>query len=148
MTNTSDKPAGAAAMPQFDDFKKLMEQFQLPGVDVGAVVDWQRKDMEALAEANRQAFEGFQALAARRNAILQEAFAQWQSTLKDSTGPDAMSKGAEAARKGVEQAMANFRELADMEAQSRAKAWKVVQDRMQENMANLQKLFQPKKNAE
>lgn len=146
MTNSSDKPAGA--MPQFDDFKKLMEQFQLPGVDVGAVVDWQRKDMEALAEANRQAFEGFQALVKRRNEILQEAFAQWQSAVKDSTGADAMTKGAEAARKGVEQAMANFRELADMEAQSRAKAWKVVQDRMQENMANLQKLFQPKKDAE
>ena len=31
-----------------------------------------------------------------------------------------------------------------MEAQSRNNAWKVVQDRMQENLANLQKLLQPK----
>ena len=40
--------------------------------------------------------------------------------------------------------MANFRELAEMEAQSRNNAWKIVQDRMQENMASLQKLLQPK----
>ena len=40
--------------------------------------------------------------------------------------------------------IANVRELAEMEAQSRNNAWKVVQDRMQENLANLQKLLQPK----
>jgi hypothetical protein len=31
-----------------------------------------------------------------------------------------------------------------MEAQSRNNAWKIVQERMQENMATLQKLLQPK----
>jgi hypothetical protein len=31
-----------------------------------------------------------------------------------------------------------------MEAQSRNDAWKIVQERMQENMVNLQKLLQPK----
>ena len=31
-----------------------------------------------------------------------------------------------------------------MEAQSRSKAWKVLQDRFQENVANLQKLLKPK----
>ena len=50
----------------------------------------------------------------------------------------------EAAKKGVQQAIANIKELADMEAQTRSKAWKVVQDRFQENLANLQKLLQPK----
>ena len=57
---------------------------------------------------------------------------------------DAMSKRAEMAKKGVQQAIANFRELAEMEAQSRSKAWKVLQDRFQENVANLQKLLKPK----
>jgi DNA-binding protein YbaB len=40
--------------------------------------------------------------------------------------------------------MADFRELSEMEAEARNNAWKVVQERMQENMANLQKLLQPK----
>ncbi len=55
-----------------------------------------------------------------------------------------MSKQAEAVRQGVEKAVANFRELSQMEAQTRNNAWKVVQDRMQENMASLQKLLQPR----
>ena len=49
-------------MPFFD-FTKLMSQFRLPGVDFAALVDRERKNIEALAEANRIAFEGWQPLA-------------------------------------------------------------------------------------
>ena len=42
--------------------------------------------------------------------------------MKDATGKDAMSKGADMAKQGVQQAIANFRELTEMEAQSRGKA--------------------------
>jgi len=146
METDSKQPIGADAnaMPWLNDLKKLIEKFQLPGVDVAALVEWQRKDMEALAEANRQASEGIKALVERRNEILQETLAQWQAALKDATSTDAMSKQAEAVRQGVQQAIANFRELSEMEAQARSNAWKVVQDRLQENLANLQKLLQPK----
>ncbi|GAA4351022.1 phasin family protein [Variovorax defluvii] len=143
------KAAGTAAfnpleMPPLADLAKLMEQYKLPGVDVGALVEWQRKDMEALAEANRQAYEGMQALAQRRSEILRDTLAQWQQALGSMASPDALAQQSETARRGIEQAMADFRELAEMEAQTRNNAWKVVQDRLQENMANLQKLLQPK----
>jgi phasin family protein len=127
-----------------DDIKKLSEKFKLPGVDVAALVDWQRKDMETLVEANRQAYEGVRALIERRNEILQETLAQFQAAVKDATSSEAIAKQAEAGKQGVQQVLANIRELAEMEAQSRNNAWKVVQDRMQENLANLQKLLQPK----
>ena len=127
-----------------DDIKKLTEKFQLPGVDVAALVDWQRKDMETLVEANRQAYEGVRALIERRNEILQETLAQFQAAVKDATSSEAIAKQAEAGKQGVQQVLANIRELAEIEAQSRNNAWKVVQDRMQENLANLQKLLQPK----
>ena len=133
-----------SALPSLADLGKLVEKFKLPGIDVNAIVESQRKDMEALAEANPQAYEGIKALAQRRNEILQEALVQWQDAMKDATGKDALSKRAEMAKKGVQQAIANFRELAEMEAQSRGKAWKVLQDRFQENVSNLQKLLKPK----
>ena len=146
METESKQSTGAepSAMPWLDDIKKLIDKYQLPGVDVAALVDWQRKDMEALAEANRQAFEGIKALIDRRNEILQETLAQWQATVKDATSADAMSKQAEAVKQGVEKAVANFTELSQMEAQARNNAWKVVQDRIQENLSNIQKLLQPK----
>jgi hypothetical protein len=46
--------ADSSTMPWLDDIKKLIDKYRVPGVDVAALVDWQRKDMEALAEANRQ----------------------------------------------------------------------------------------------
>ena len=143
---TSKQSTGTddTSTPWLDDIKKLTEKFQLPGVDVAALVDWQRKDMEALVEANRQAYEGVRALIERRNEILQETLAQWQAAVKDATSSEAIAKQAEAGKQGVQQVIANIRELAEMEAQSRNNAWKVVQDRMQENLANLQKLLQPK----
>lgn len=142
MENESKPSAGA--VPWLDDLKKLVDRFQLPGVDVAALIDWQRKDMEAIAEANRQAYEGIKTLVDRRSEILQETLAQWQAALKDATSPDAMSKQADAAKQGLEKAVANFRELSQMEVDLRTNAWKVLQDRMQENLGNLQKLLQPK----
>jgi phasin family protein len=136
--------AGTGAMPWLGDLKKMAEKFALPGFDIAAFVEWQRKDMEALAEANRQAYEGIQALVSRRNEILQETLAQWQAAMKDFAGGGAMTKQAETAQQQVEKAVADFRELSQMEAQARNNAWKVMQQRMQENLANLQKLLQPK----
>ena len=143
---TSNQSTGtdSTSTPWLEDIKKLTEKFQLPGVDVAALVDWQRKDMETLVEANRQAYEGVRALIERRNEILQETLAQFQAAVKDATSSEAIAKQAEAGKQGVQQVLANIRELAEMEAQSRNNAWKVVQDRMQENLANLQKLLQPK----
>ena len=141
------RPARArksVALPSLDDLGKLVGRLKLPGVDVAAIVESQRKDMEALAEANRQAYEGIKALAQRRNEILQAALVEWQEAMKDATGKDALSKNADRAKQGVKQAIDNFRELAEMEAESRRKAWKVLQDRFQENLANLQKLLKPK----
>ena len=136
--------SGVGAFPGFEDIKKLIEKFQLPNVDIDALIDWQRKDMEALTEMNRQASEGLKALVERRNEILRESLAEWQAAIKEATSTEAVSKQAEAAKQGMQKAIANFRELSEMEAQARNNAWKVVQDRMQENMANLQKLLQPR----
>jgi phasin family protein len=134
----------AGAFPGFEDLKKLIEKFQLPTLDIDALIDWQRKDMEALTEANRQASEGIKALVERRNEILRETLAEWQAAVKEATSAEAISKRADVAKQGIEKAIANFRELSEMKAQSRDNAWKIVQERLQENMVNLQKLLQPK----
>ena len=132
------------ALPGLADLGKLIGRLQLPGIDLKAIVESQRKDMEALAEANRQAYEGIKALAKRRNEILQEALAEWQAAMKDATGKDAISKNAERAKQGVKQAIDRFRELAEMESETRRKSWKVLQDRFQENLQNLQNVLKAK----
>ncbi len=44
------------------DFTKLLEQYKLPGVDMTAVIEARRKDIDAITEANKIAYEGMQAL--------------------------------------------------------------------------------------
>ena len=146
MATTTKKAAAPAAsttneLPSLDDLVKLLERFRLPGVDADALVEWQRKDLDALAEANRQAYAGIKALAERRDEILRDTLVQWQEALKNAVGTDAIAKQADAAKRGLQQAIDHVRELAEMETQSRNNAWQVVRDRTQENMANLQKLL-------
>lgn len=146
MADDNSKSDGgfAGMMPWLNDFKQMAEKYKLPNVDISALVEWQRKDMETLVEANRQANESIRALIERRNEILGETFAEWQAAVKNLTGADALTKQADIARQGVERAVANFRELTQLEMQAHTNAWKVLQERMQENVANLQKMLQPK----
>ena len=143
-TRSTTTPTAAKKSGVLGDLGRLVDKFKIPGIDVAAIVEAQRKDMEALAEANRQAYEGIKALAQRRNEILRAALVEWQEAMKDATGKDALSKNADRARQGVKKAIDSIRELAEMEAETRRKAWKVVQDRFQENVANLQNLLKSK----
>ena len=122
---------------------RLVLGCKLPGIDIAAIVESQRQDMETLAEANRQACEGIKALAERRNQMLKEAFGKWQEAMKGASGTEIITKQAELARQGLQDAIANVRELAQMEAKSRKEAWKVVQDRFEENLDKLKKQLQP-----
>ena len=60
------------------DINQLMEQFKIPGVDVSAIMESRRKDIEALVAANRQAYEGMQKLGQRQAEMLRDAMAEWQ----------------------------------------------------------------------
>ena len=77
MTDDSKSNEGSKAgeMPLFD-ITKVLNQFRISGVDDAAIVDRERKNIEALAEANKIAFEGWQALIRRQSEILQEAMRQ------------------------------------------------------------------------
>ena len=141
---TTAAPAVKAMGLPLGDLGKTLGRFKLPGIDIAAIVESQRQDMETLAEANRQAYEGIKALAERRNQMLKEAFGKWQEAMKGASGTEMITKQGELARQGLQDAIANVRELAQMEAKSRKKAWKVVQDRFEENLAKLKKLLQPK----
>ena len=131
-------------LPSLGDLTELMERFKLPGVDVSALVEWRRKDLEALTEGNRRTYEGIQALAQRRAEMLRETFAQLQELTQEGAGQDLLAKQSEAVQQGMKQALENVREQAQMEARTRNEAWQAVQERLNQNMVNLQTLLMPK----
>jgi phasin family protein len=116
------------------DFTKLLQPFKIPGVDFSSIVERERKNIEALAQANRIAFEGWQNLARRQSEILQDSM---KRAVDDAKSQTALQKGAELARSAFETALANMRELAEMATKSQKDAFEVIRKRVEENMNEL-----------
>ena len=137
--STDIKPTekGAAGETPVFDFTKLMSQFRLPGVGFAALVDRERKNIEALAKANRIAFEGWQRLVRRQAEILQETM---KEVVANAGQQDAIKKRADLAKEGFEKALANMRELAEMATKSQKEAFDVVRKRIEENVEGIRNL--------
>jgi phasin family protein len=129
-----NKDAGSGSSggqtPAFD-FTKMLQQFKIPGVDFSSIVERERKNIEALAEANRIAFEGWQNLVRRQSEILQDSM---KRAVEESRNQNALKNGAELARSAFETALGNMRELAEMAAKSQRDAFEVIRKRVEENM--------------
>lgn len=131
----------------FVDVTKILEQFKVPGIDINAIIEARRKDVEALTQANQIAYESMQALARREAEILQQTMAEWQGAMASMAGKnptELAAKGTELATQAFGRALANMRELADMASKSQAQTYDVLNKRFQANLEDLRKMMQPK----
>ncbi len=93
------------------DMSKMFGNFNLPGVDIQSVLTSQRKNMEALTEANKLALEGMQAVFKRqaedsppidrgrfggdaRSFRVRRGFAAGRDRETDGIGQDGLRKGS------------------------------------------------------
>jgi phasin family protein len=138
MTNTSNP---------FGEFTKILEQFKLPGVDMGSVIEARRKDIEALTEANRIAFEGMQSLVQKQTEILRKTMEEMQEAAKQMAAGGRMpsiSNQGEFAQQTLVKAFQNMRELAEVVQKSQTEALQTMNKRALQSMEELKKLMQPK----
>ena len=116
------------------DFSKVLGEFKLPGVDVDAVLQAQRKNIEALTAANRTAAEGVQAFARRQSEILRQNFAELQAQFSSVAAPGApqekLAKQTELAKTAFEKAITDMKELAELLAKSNTEAAEIVSKRV------------------
>lgn len=131
---TKDSKPKFGEMPFFD-FTKLLEQYKFPGVDFAAVVDLERKNIEALAQANKIAFEGWQALVRRQSEILQETMTH---AFAEVGNRDAKANQADMVVQAFEKALGNMRELAEMAVQSQKDAFEVIRKRVDANIGHFE----------
>src|SRR5208283_5117621 len=119
----------------FQAFTKIMEQFRIPGVDLQAIMEGRRKDVEAVVQANRVAFQGMQALVQRQTEILQQTMSEWQ---KAAQGMSVKDPGAAL---GSAAELANMRELAELAIKAQTDAYEVIKHRVQEDMEELRSVL-------
>ncbi len=115
-------------LPGFD-LGEMMQRLQPPGVDLGTVMERGAEDIEALRQANQTMVDGFTALAQKQGEIFQRTLEAWR---------DAAAEGRMASpQEGFETALSNMRELAEIAAQSQARAAEIIRERMEANLADL-----------
>lgn len=127
-----------------DEFAKMMKQYNIPNVDMDALVASRKKDLEALTQANRVAFEGLQAVAKRQAEILQETMneaAKIVDALAKAGSPqDVAAKQAEIAKEGFEKALSNMRELAEMVAKANQEATDTINARISASLDEIKEM--------
>ena len=122
----------------FDDIAKLAQQFNLPGVDLDAVLKGRRKDVEALLAVGSIAQGGVQSLAQKQADMLRASVEDLRSVLSAPAGADGGK--LDAARQVAEKAIGNVGELAQIALQSQSDVFDTVRQRAQENIDELKSL--------
>lgn len=116
------------------DLTKAFTNLNIPGLDVQGLLEAQRKNIEALAEANRLAMEGMQAVARRETEILTQAMSEAQkasATVRSASGPREIAAAqVDIAKEAFEKAIMNMRELAEMVQKSNVEACNIINRRV------------------
>ncbi len=125
---------------QFFDFdiSKYLGDFKVPGVDVDSLVTSQRKNIEALTQANKLAYDGLQAVVKRQAEILRQTVDEIAQATKDIAEPgnpqEKAAKQTELAKEAFERSLANLRELSEMIAKANTEAFDLLNKRFTQTL--------------
>ena len=119
-----------------EQMTKAMKGAAIEGVDVNAMLEIQRKNMEALNKASQAAFEGAQAVAQKQAEVFKAAFDQATSAAdtlgKASTPQDLAAKELDLCKSAFETSLANTKKVTDMMTKANDAAVKVINSRITE----------------
>jgi len=119
-----------------DEFAKMTKQFEMPKVDIDAVVAAHQKNMDALNAANHVAVEGVQAFAKRQAEILQQGVEEVSkiiASLSKMETPQAVAAAqADLIKSAFGKSIENTRELADLLTKSNSEASDAINARVVE----------------
>ncbi len=123
-----------------DEMMRMLSEFRLPAMptmpDMGGLAEAQRRNLEALSNANRVALEGAQAVARRHMEILQASMAEMTDAIRMMSGTESpqlrAAKQAELLKSAYERAVTNMKEVADLIQNSNSEALGVLNKRFTE----------------
>ncbi|MGB4101762.1 MAG: phasin family protein [Alphaproteobacteria bacterium] len=148
MTKSANTPFLGSDFMKFMDFSKMMEMpkafqdFKMPGmVDMEAVMDAQRKNMQALAAANQMAIEGMQAVLRRQSEIMRQGMEESSKLMNgvaaSASAEEKIAKQAELTKNVLDRTLGNAKELAEMLTRSNYEALEVISTRVGESLEEL-----------
>jgi phasin family protein len=117
-------------------FKNLGDQLKIPSFDMNRIMEHHQKNLEAMTKSWQAMATGAGEVANKQRAIVEEAVkdvtAMVQEYKPGGSPQEVMAKQTEFAKKAMEAAIANTRDIAELVQKSSTEAFKIVQDRMKE----------------
>ena len=125
--------ADARPNPFDYDVTKLFADFRFRPLDVESVWAAQRRNLEALSQANQLAVEGMQAVARQQIELTREAFEGFSTLLRDLATPasteDRIAKNTEYAKQLLEKGVSHSNKIATIAAKAGSGAADVLHKR-------------------
>jgi len=142
-------PFGEFDLAKMFEMPKQMGDFKFAPVDMEGVVATQRKNIEALAQANQLAVESMQAIARRQSEIfrsmMEEASSAMREVMAAGSPEEKAARQTEIVKDAFQRAVQNMRELAELVAKSQTEAMDVVQKRVADSLDEIKTVIAKKK---
>ena len=131
-----------------DMFKRLGDQFKVPPFDMSKILEHHQKNVDAMSRSWQAVAGGAGALATKQREIMSAAskdVTEHVQSYKPAGDPqEALARQAEFARKAMEAAIANTRDIASLVQKSSGEAFQIVQNRMKDSYEEIRSSLEKK----
>lgn len=129
----------------FAEYTKVIGQFKLPHINAATVLEWRRKDIDALTAVGTTTVAGMQSLARKHSEILHTTMTGFQSLVSRSTGSasePAAANPTELVQQTMHKTLADVQELAATAYRAQSDSFAVVTKRVAEHVEEWKALLQ------
>lgn len=132
-----------------DMFHKMGEQLKVPSFDMTKIMEHHQKNIDAMSRSWHAMAGGATAIANKQREIFEAAVKDITELAKDykpvGSPQEIFAKQAEFAKKALEAAIANTRDIAELVQKSGTEAVTVIHDRMKESYEEIRSTLEKKK---
>lgn len=127
--------------PFMDMFQDFGKQMNLPGPDINGIMDYHRKNLQALQAATQVQTGAAQALLDKQRAALEEVLSEIADSVegagKDGDAAAMATSQMELARKAFETTLQNTRDMAEIVQKGNVDTFEVLKARVMESVEEL-----------
>jgi len=131
-----------------DMFEKFGKELKMPKVDVDAILDHHRKNLEAMEKSAKATAAGASSIMARQREMVEESLHEIAEMAQSYRTPgmpkEMMAKQADFARRTFEAAVKNTGEVAEMMKKSGGESLDILRERIKEAMSEIRQGYDKK----
>ena len=122
-------------------FQKFGENLKLPSADIESVVDYHRKNIQAMQDVAKATSSGTMALMEKQREVLEETLAEVtdmvQSAAENKDPQQMISNQMEFAKKSFDATIKNTTEMGEIIRDTNMESYNILKDRMQESIEEI-----------